>query len=161
MGDRLSVPFSVARHTTCGLLLAACGACASSPGSRAIRAAAAGEALQPDSVIVRVANHFPHALTVYLVRTDGQTSLGEVAAGGEARYPILAANVVPTGVAFAVTPPASNESMRTAHVAVQPGQIVRFEIAPRLIDSRVIVRWPPRCETCADPLHPPGSRRSP
>ena len=134
------------------------GACAPAL-TRESEALVAGEVLHPDSVVIRVANRSPGALTVRLLRDGIESPLGEVAAGGEARYPMRAGDITPAQVAFAVTPPASNESLRTAPFAVQPGQIVWFEIAPRLVDSRVLIRWPRRCETCADPLRSPTAAR--
>ncbi|MBV9880305.1 MAG: hypothetical protein JO180_07410 [Gemmatirosa sp.] len=151
----MPIPHAAHRLTIAAVLSVLAGAACAPRATRATTALFADEKLQPDSVIVRVASRFDRPLTIFVVRDYVQTRLGDVAADGEARFALPAADVVPGGFALAVTPPASKETMRTIQLAPKRGQIVRFEIEPRLVESRALIRWPPRCETCADPMRPP------
>ena len=125
------------------VLVSLCAACASG-STRANRALFAGEPLRPDSVVVRVVNHVDRAVTVYRVRESGSAALGKVGAGGEARFPLRAADVTGARMTLAAAPMGDRTTVRSAPFRVQRGQVAVFVITPSLGGSQVFVDWPKR-----------------
>jgi hypothetical protein len=130
---------ALARLATRSLLLPLLGACASA-GSRGAQPTRAEESVRPDSVVVRAVNHSDRALTISVAHGDAELRLGEVSAGGEARFSAPAADVAHGPIALVAR--SSHESVRTATFKAHGGQVVWFDLAPGLDGSRVRVRWP-------------------
>lgn len=133
------VPRRIAMRVAAWLSLAAAVACASA-GARAGGPSATDARVSSDSVVVRVANRSDRALAIAVARAGAESPLGDVSAGGTARFVLRAADVTRAPVALVAT--ASHESMRTVPFRVRGGQVVWLEIMPGLVGSQVRVRWP-------------------
>jgi hypothetical protein len=121
------------------LLLTLAGACASG-GSRSGAAGAVDQYVRSDTVVVRVANSSDRPLTISLARDADETQLGDVTAGGQARFGVRAALAAKGRIALVAR--STRESLRTAPFKAQGGQVVWFRIVPGLAGSQVRVRWP-------------------
>lgn len=143
---RHTVPRLAARVLLPGLGLLAFGAACASATSRATHAAVAGEVTHRDSVIVKVSNRSDRALTIALEREGVETRLGDVSGGGEARFPLRAADVTKARIVLVATASTERErsTVRSAPLTVERGQIAWFEVVPGLVGSRVFRLWAPR-----------------
>jgi hypothetical protein len=136
-----------ARTLSIALLIALsivmCAACAP---KRAPKSVFDTEAVNPDSVIVRVVSQYDGRVAVYAERDSGtvrfSTLLGEVAARGEGRFPLRAADVTRQRMTLAATPVGGRAHVQSVPVRVQRGQVVLFTITPDLVGSQLRVRWP-------------------
>src|SRR4051812_45222862 len=101
------------------VMCAACAACAS---KRAPTSVFDTEPVNPDSVVVRVVSQYVGRVAVYLEHDSGtvrfSTLLGEVAAGGEGRYPLRAADVTRQRMTLAAAPVGGRARVQSVPVRV-------------------------------------------
>ena len=120
-------------------LVALAAACASHTRA-ATQPATPPERLNPDSVIVRVANHDDRALVVSLLRGTVEMRLGDVSAGTDGRFAVASRNV--GGGPLTLLAITSRANVRTVPFRARAGQVIWFDVAPGLVGSRARVRWP-------------------
>jgi len=97
-------------------------------------------AVRSDTIVVRVTNRHGQPLAIAVAQQGVQTPLGDVGAGGDARFAFPAALI--GRERFTLVAAGNRETMRTAPFAARGGQVVWFDIVPGLGGSEARVRWP-------------------